>query len=58
MSVTLCIIATPVSTDVKVAGTSLPAAMDFLPSAEALEMTSAALREWIGQKVYSIKGWN
>jgi hypothetical protein len=33
MSVTLCIIATPVSTDVKVAGTSLPAVMDFLPSA-------------------------
>jgi hypothetical protein len=58
MSVTLCIIATPVSTDVRVAGTSLPAVMDFLPSAQALAMTSDAIREWVGQKVYSMNGWN
>ena len=30
----------------------------FLPSAEALEMTSAALREWIGRWYYEFKGWN
>ena len=49
---------TPVSTDVRVAGKALPAVMDFLPDAGALAMTSDALREWIGQKVYAMQGWN
>ena len=49
---------TPVVTDVRVAGTGLPAVMDFIPSAGALAMTSEAIREWIGQKVYAMQGWN
>jgi uncharacterized SAM-binding protein YcdF (DUF218 family) len=47
----------PVSTDVRVVDKGLPAAMDFLPSAAALAMTSEALREWIGQAVYRLQGW-
>lgn len=49
---------TPVSTDVRALNLTMPVAMDFVPSAEALAMTSEALREWIGQKVYGWKGWN
>ena len=49
---------TPVTTDVRVVGNALPAVMDFLPDAQALDMTSDAIREWIGQKVYSMQGWN
>ena len=49
---------TPVVTDVRVAGAALPAVMDFFPDAKALAMTSDAIREWIGQKVYSMQGWN
>jgi len=48
----------PVSTDVRIAGRTLPNVTDFLPSASALSMTSDALREWIGQFVYSLNGWN
>ena len=48
---------TPVSTDVRVAGSRLPGFRDFLPSAGALAMTSEAIREWIGQKIYAMKGW-
>ena len=49
---------TPVVTDVRVAGTALPAVMDFFPDAKALAMTSDAIREWVGQKVYAMQGWN
>ena len=49
---------TPVSTDVRVADTGFPALVEFMPSAQALAMTSDAIREWIGQWVYSMKGWN
>lgn len=48
----------PVSTDVRVAATSGYSVMDFIPDAKALAMTSDALREWMGQKVYEWKGWN
>jgi uncharacterized SAM-binding protein YcdF (DUF218 family) len=48
----------PVPTDIRVAKTAGVTFMDFLPSAEALEMTSAALREWIGRWYYEFKGWN
>ena len=48
----------PVSTDVRIAAQSLPRVTDFLPSASALAMTSDALRELIGQFVYSLNGWN
>lgn len=49
---------TPVSTDVRVVDRSLPAVTDFLPNAAALNMTSEAIREWIGQAVYRTQGWN
>jgi len=49
---------TPVSTDVQVVGQSIPSLMDFIPSAGSLAMTTEAIREWIGQKVYAWKGWN
>jgi uncharacterized SAM-binding protein YcdF (DUF218 family) len=49
---------TPVSTDVRVVDKGLPPAMDFLPSAAALAMTSEAIREWIGAAVYRMQGWN
>ena len=48
----------PVSTDVRVAGHPGIGPADFLPSAVALSMTSDAIREWIGQKVYAWQGWN
>lgn len=48
----------PVSTDVRVIDKGLPAAMDFLPNAGALAMTSEAIREWIGSAVYRLQGWN
>jgi uncharacterized SAM-binding protein YcdF (DUF218 family) len=49
---------TPVSTDVRAVGLSLPGVMDFIPSADALATTSEVIREWIGQKVYAWQGWN
>jgi uncharacterized SAM-binding protein YcdF (DUF218 family) len=49
---------TPVTTDVRVVNDGLPPMTDFLPDATALAMTSDAIREWVGQKVYSLKGWN
>lgn len=49
---------TPVSTDVRVADSQRTTLMDFLPSANALEMSSNAIRELIGQWVYELRGWN
>jgi uncharacterized SAM-binding protein YcdF (DUF218 family) len=49
---------TPVTTDIKIVGRQIPSVMDFFPSAGALSTTSAAIREWIGLKVYEWKGWN
>lgn len=49
---------TPVSTDVRVTRQSVPSIMDFIPSAGALAMTTEAIREWIGQLVYSWNGWD
>ena len=49
---------TPVSTDVRVADTNSLTPMDFLPDARALQMTSDAIRELVGQWVYKVQGWN
>ena len=49
---------TPVSTDVRAAKTSHLKVIDFLPDARALEMSSDAIREMVGQWVYELKGWN
>lgn len=48
----------PVSTDVRVIHQSEMTVMDVLPNADALNMTSDAMREWIGQKLYAFRGWN
>jgi uncharacterized SAM-binding protein YcdF (DUF218 family) len=48
----------PVSTDVRVSNGDMPLFLALLPSAKALEMTSEALREYLGRLVYSLKGWN
>lgn len=48
----------PVSVDVRVVDEGGLGPSAFLPSAGALAMTSEALREWIGQWFYALKGWN
>ena len=48
----------PVSTDVRVINASAVTVFDFLPHAEALSMTTDAMREWLGRKVYKWRGWN
>jgi uncharacterized SAM-binding protein YcdF (DUF218 family) len=48
----------PVSTDVRVSDGNAITVMDFLPDAHALEMTSDAIREWIGRWYYEFQGWN
>ena len=46
----------PVSADVRVVKSSNLNVLDFLPDAEALNQTSDAMREWMGQKVYEMQG--
>lgn len=48
----------PVSADVQVIEASGFTFFDFLPDAEALQQTTDAMREWIGQRVYRIQGWS
>ncbi len=48
----------PVSADVRVIHTSGFTIFDFLPSAGALNRTTGAMREMIGQKVYQLRDWN
>lgn len=48
----------PVSADVRVIKKPNLTPLDFLPDAEALKMTTDALREWMGQRVYRVRGWN
>ena len=48
----------PVSADVRVTRSSGYSVLDFLPDAEALAMTSGAVRERMGQAVYAWRGWN
>ncbi|MBT8039528.1 MAG: YdcF family protein [Gammaproteobacteria bacterium] len=52
------ITATPVSTDVRAAETDQITVIDFLPDARALEKSSDAMREMVGQWFYELKGWN
>ena len=47
----------PVSADVRVVRAKKLTLFDFLPSAAALKMTTDAMREWMGQKVYQWRGW-
>jgi uncharacterized SAM-binding protein YcdF (DUF218 family) len=48
----------PVSTDVRVINASTVTVFAFLPHAGALAMTTKAMREWLGRKVYEWRGWN
>lgn len=48
----------PVSTDVRAVRILQLSAMDFIPDTHSLEMTTNAMREWLGQKIYQMKGWN
>ena len=48
----------PVSTDVRVVDVPKLSVMEYVPSAQALAITSDAIREWMGQKVYEWRGWN
>jgi uncharacterized SAM-binding protein YcdF (DUF218 family) len=47
-----------VSTDVRVVNAPGVTVFDFLPQAGALSMTTDAMREWLGRKVYEYRGWN
>ena len=47
----------PVPVDVRVVQVSQITFMDFLPGAQALKRTTEAMREWMGQKVYQLRGW-
>jgi len=48
----------PVSADVRVVENPDFTLLDFLPDADALNMTTDAMREWIGQRVYRMQEWN
>jgi len=48
----------PVPVDFRVVKQTRISVMSFLPDAQALAMTSEAIREWIGRVVYGWKGWN
>ena len=47
-----------VSTDVRVIRNSRVTVFDFLPDADAMLMTTDAVREWLGRRVYELRGWN
>lgn len=46
----------PVSTDVRVVRKLKYTVLDFLPDATALAMSTDAIREWLGQGVYRLRG--
>ena len=48
----------PASADVRVIKNPRLSPLDFLPDADALKMTTDAMREWIGQRVYQMQEWN
>jgi len=45
----------PVSADVRSVNNPKASLLDFLPDADALKMTTDAMREWIGQRVYELR---
>jgi len=47
-----------VSADVRVIHRAGVTVLDFLPDAGALMMTTEAVREWLGRRVYELRGWN
>jgi uncharacterized SAM-binding protein YcdF (DUF218 family) len=49
---------TPISTDIRVTDKKVYSVLDFIPDSKSLAQTSDAIREWVGQKVYEVQGWN
>ena len=47
----------PVSTDVRAVRILHLAVMDFIPDTYSLGMTTNAIREWVGKKIYTFRGW-
>jgi uncharacterized SAM-binding protein YcdF (DUF218 family) len=48
---------TPAATDIRVQYPIYDSLIDFLPDAEGLSRTTAAIREMIGMQVYRYRGW-
>jgi uncharacterized SAM-binding protein YcdF (DUF218 family) len=48
----------PVPVDVRAINAGDLMWKDFLPTVDGLKMTTDAVREWIGRKVYEMRGWN
>ena len=48
----------PVSVDVRAVRTMRLTVFDFIPDTHALGMTTNAMREWAGQRIYRFRGWN
>jgi uncharacterized SAM-binding protein YcdF (DUF218 family) len=48
----------PVSVDVRAVKNPQLSVMDFVPGIGALTMTTNAMREWTGQWIYRLRGWN
>ena len=46
-----------VSADVRAVRIMRLSVMDFVPDIGALAMTSNAMREWVGKKIYEYRGW-
>ena len=48
---------TPWPADFRAFGYPPGSVFDFLPDAAALEMTTTAIKEWLGLAVYRLRGW-
>ncbi len=48
----------PVTTDVRAVWILRLTVLDFIPDTQALAMTTNAVREWVGQRIYRLRGWN
>lgn len=49
--------ATPAPTDYRIDERNEPALLKLLPSSESLDLTTGAVREYLGQAVYLLRGW-
>ena len=48
----------PVSVDVRAVKNARLSVIDFVPDIGSLAMTTNAMREWVGKKIYEYRGWN
>jgi len=49
---------TPVPVDIRAIEMKNFTWMDVLHTVDALKLSTDAIREWIGRKVYKMRGWN